>query len=233
MCPNSLQLSIFSKDWDACGWIKLVTIHWFFSLSSLSLSAAPCVPQNIQNNLDCLSGVLNVTWQSIGYVGRFHTSVVSNTGYVSSCKTNKHHCIIRNMQCGLTYNVTVVAEDESCNSSSSPTEQVITGRLSYRWQWQYLRCEWYVCLCLFAVWTLWMCENFESQRYMYRQLCVSSPWCIFDFVQSDLDLLSWGVVCVSILCWTNLIFCFLWGKYFLYFWYEKGFHAARHQFYYS
>ena len=104
-----------------------------YSLCSLSLSPAPCVPQNIQNNLDCLSGVLNVTWQSTGHVVWFHASVMSSKGHASSCRTDKRYCVVRNLQCGLTYNVTVVAQDESCNSSHSPTKQVITGMWSSRW----------------------------------------------------------------------------------------------------
>lgn len=98
----------------------------FILLLSL-FSPAPCVPQNIQNNLDCLSGVLNVTWQSTGYAPHFRASVVSSNGHVSICKTDKHHCIVHNMQCGLTYSVTVVAHDEACNSSHSPTKQINTG----------------------------------------------------------------------------------------------------------
>ncbi|XP_034531079.1 uncharacterized protein LOC117806306 [Notolabrus celidotus] len=91
------------------------------------IRTAPCVPQNIQNDLDCLSGVLNVTWQSTGYFKQFRTSVVSSNGDVSICKTNEHHCVVPNMQCGLTYNVTVWAEDEACNSSYSSTMQVVTA----------------------------------------------------------------------------------------------------------
>lgn len=86
------------------------------------------MPQNIQNDLDCLSGVLNVTWQSMGYVTHFRASVVSSKGHVSTCNTDKHHCVVRSMQCGLTYDVTVVAQDEACNSSSSPMKQVLTGK---------------------------------------------------------------------------------------------------------
>ncbi|XP_074491158.1 uncharacterized protein fndc7b [Sebastes fasciatus] len=91
------------------------------------IRTAPCVPQNVQTDLDCLSAVLNVTWQSTGDVSQFRTSVVSSKGHVSICQTTKHHCVVRNMQCGLTYNVTVVAQDEACNSSHSPTEQVLTA----------------------------------------------------------------------------------------------------------
>ncbi|XP_045906573.1 fibronectin type III domain-containing protein 7-like [Micropterus dolomieu] len=91
------------------------------------IRTAPCVPQNIQNNLDCLSGVLNVTWQSTGYFSQFRTSVVSSKGNISICTTDKLYCVVPNMQCGLTYNVTVVAQDKDCNSSSSPINQVVTA----------------------------------------------------------------------------------------------------------
>lgn len=94
------------------------------------LSPAPCVPQNIQKSLDCLNGVLNVTWQSTGFAAQFHTSVVSSSGDTSSCKTNQHHCSVDNMQCGHTYSVNVLAEDEACNSSYSPTQQITAGVFS-------------------------------------------------------------------------------------------------------
>ncbi|XP_039984445.1 uncharacterized protein LOC120790698 [Xiphias gladius] len=91
------------------------------------IRTAPCVPQNIQNNLDCLSGVLNVTWQSTGHFLQFHASVVSSNGHINSCMTDKHHCVVRNVQCDLTYSVTVAAEDGTCNSSRSPKKQVLTA----------------------------------------------------------------------------------------------------------
>ncbi|XP_006797927.2 uncharacterized protein LOC102776891 [Neolamprologus brichardi] len=91
------------------------------------IRTAPCVPQNIQNRLDCLSGVLNITWQSTGYFLNFRASVVNSEGQMSVCTTPMHYCVVQNMQCGQTYNVTVVAQDEACNSSHSPTEQVSTA----------------------------------------------------------------------------------------------------------
>uniref|UniRef100_A0A3B4UUE8 Fibronectin type-III domain-containing protein n=1 Tax=Seriola dumerili TaxID=41447 RepID=A0A3B4UUE8_SERDU len=91
------------------------------------IRTAPCVPQNIQNNLDCVSGVLNVTWQSTGYFVQFRASVASSKGHVSTCTTDKHYCVVDNVECDLTYSVTVVAEDMSCNSSQSPTKQVLAA----------------------------------------------------------------------------------------------------------
>lgn len=85
------------------------------------------MPQNVQNDLNCLSGVLNVTWQSSGNVSAFRISVESGEGHVSICETNELHCVVHNTQCGLTYNVSVVAQDEACNSYHSPQQQVLTG----------------------------------------------------------------------------------------------------------
>lgn len=92
----------------------------------------------MQTDLDCLSGVLNVTWQSTGHAPSFRASVMSSKGHVSACETDKHHCLVNGLQCGLTYNVTVVAQDEACNSSHGEAAQVTAGennpQLSMR-QW--------------------------------------------------------------------------------------------------
>lgn len=92
-----------------------------------ALSPAPCVPQDVQSHLDCLSGVLTVDWQSEGDVDLFRTSVVSSTGLVRGCLAEERQCVVRDMQCGLSYSVSVMAQDQACNSSSSPTMQVLTG----------------------------------------------------------------------------------------------------------
>ncbi|XP_067369826.1 mucin-3B [Channa argus] len=88
---------------------------------------APCVPQQVHYNLDCLSGALNITWQSTGYFVQFRASAASSKGHVSGCTTNSHYCTVPNLNCDTTYNVTVVAEDNNCNSSQSLTKQVLTA----------------------------------------------------------------------------------------------------------
>ncbi|XP_061884565.1 uncharacterized protein LOC133635404 [Entelurus aequoreus] len=91
------------------------------------IQSAPCAPHGIQKDFDCLSGVLNVTWQSTGYAPYFHASLLSSEGDVSGCVTDGHHCVVQGTRCGLTYDVTVVAKDGACNSSHSPAEQVTTA----------------------------------------------------------------------------------------------------------
>ncbi|CAB1419900.1 unnamed protein product [Pleuronectes platessa] len=91
------------------------------------IRTAPCVPQNIQSSLDCRAGVLNVTWQSTGHLLQSRATVASSEGHVSTCTTDEHSCLVPNMQCDLTYNVSVMAEDEACNSSQSPVVQVLSA----------------------------------------------------------------------------------------------------------
>ncbi|XP_034439595.1 uncharacterized protein LOC117760582 [Hippoglossus hippoglossus] len=90
------------------------------------IRTAPCVPQNIQNHLDCRARVLNVTWQSTGHLLQSRASAASSEGHVGTCTTDKHYCVVPIM-CDLTYNVSVVAEDEACNSSQSPMVQVLAA----------------------------------------------------------------------------------------------------------
>uniref|UniRef100_A0A3P9QGS6 Fibronectin type-III domain-containing protein n=1 Tax=Poecilia reticulata TaxID=8081 RepID=A0A3P9QGS6_POERE len=92
-----------------------------------TIRTAPCVPENIQTHLDCPSGVLNVTWKSTGYFTRFQASVANSKGHVNICTTGKNYCMVQNMECGTTYDVTVMAQDQACNSSHSPVKQVKTG----------------------------------------------------------------------------------------------------------
>ncbi|KAM3619311.1 uncharacterized protein V6R79_006036 [Siganus canaliculatus] len=91
------------------------------------IRTAPCVPQNVQNNLDCLSGVLNVTWESTGHFVHFHASVMSSSGHASGCRSDERHCVVGDLQCGSTYSVTVMAQDAACNSSVSAVKQLVTA----------------------------------------------------------------------------------------------------------
>ncbi|KAG7513796.1 fibronectin type III domain-containing protein 7 [Solea senegalensis] len=90
-------------------------------------STAPCVPQNIQHHLDCRDGVLNITWESTGHALQFCTSLSSSQGHITTCVADQHHSVMSNLQCDLMYNVSVMAMDNSCNSSHSPQEQLFTA----------------------------------------------------------------------------------------------------------
>lgn len=111
---------------------KLFKINFGFNrpLTLLSLLPAPCVPTDVQNALDCLSGVLTITWQQSGYTpNHYHAELTSSEGLLTVCDTNVTTCVVSRMQCGLTYSVVVVAHDDVCNSTYSPAQQVTAGRI--------------------------------------------------------------------------------------------------------
>ena len=102
----------------------------FPSLCSLAVHTAPCVPQSVHSDLDCLSGVLNITWQQDGDAHHFHATVRSSEGHTDVCDTEQPSCVVRGLRCGLSYSFDVVAHDEDhgCNSSSSAMQEVTAGR---------------------------------------------------------------------------------------------------------
>ena len=77
--------------------------------------------------LDCLAGSLNVTWQQSSDAQGYVATVTSSTGHTALCNTTEPHCLATDLQCGMNYNVTVRAYDETCNSSSSAVQHVATG----------------------------------------------------------------------------------------------------------
>ncbi|XP_071200535.1 mucin-3B [Salvelinus alpinus] len=89
------------------------------------VNTAPCAPTDVQNALDCLSGVLTITWQQSGYTpNHYHAELTSSESLLTVCDTNVTTCMVSRMQCGLTYSVVVLAHDDVCNSSYSPAQQV-------------------------------------------------------------------------------------------------------------
>uniref|UniRef100_A0A3B3BWR1 Fibronectin type-III domain-containing protein n=1 Tax=Oryzias melastigma TaxID=30732 RepID=A0A3B3BWR1_ORYME len=92
-----------------------------------TIHTAPCVPENIQDHLDCPSGVLNITWESTGHFVQFHASLRSQSGHVTGCTTDEPYCVVHDMHCDMTYEVTVQAQDENCYSSLSSVKSVIAA----------------------------------------------------------------------------------------------------------
>ncbi|XP_053096527.1 uncharacterized protein LOC113530559 [Pangasianodon hypophthalmus] len=91
------------------------------------VKTGPCVPQNIQTILVCQSTVLNVTWQQSGEATRYRAMVETSVGQVMFPVTDKPFFTVPNILCGLTYNVTVVAQNDKCNSSRSSVQSAISA----------------------------------------------------------------------------------------------------------
>lgn len=86
------------------------------------------MPQNIQVILACQSTVLNVTWQQSGEATLYRAVVQTSAGQAMFPVTDKPFFTVPNILCGLTYNVSVVAQNDKCNSSRSYVQSAISGK---------------------------------------------------------------------------------------------------------
>ncbi|XP_058265731.1 uncharacterized protein LOC131365857 [Hemibagrus wyckioides] len=91
------------------------------------VKTAPCVPQNVQAILACQSTVLNVTWQQSGEATQYRAMVEASAGQVIYTVTDKLFFTVSNILCGVTYNVTVLAQNDKCNSSHSSVRSAISA----------------------------------------------------------------------------------------------------------
>ncbi|XP_051946726.1 fibronectin type III domain-containing protein 7-like [Xyrauchen texanus] len=94
--------------------------HCNVSKSTITgLHSVPCVPDQLQANLSCGSGVADVSWHpSKGAV--FYTAVAQGYGgFASSCNSNSSTCKFTKLLCGLTYSISVTASNNVCTSDNS------------------------------------------------------------------------------------------------------------------
>nr|XP_015211037.1 PREDICTED: uncharacterized protein LOC102685057 [Lepisosteus oculatus] len=93
-----------------------------------TIKTAPCVPKNVETHLQCDSGTLSITWQDSDGAKYYYTTAERSDGEVLTCYSkNKTNCTIPYLHCGDTYNITVTAADESCNSSHSQPKAITTA----------------------------------------------------------------------------------------------------------
>uniref|UniRef100_A0A3P8XZQ8 Fibronectin type-III domain-containing protein n=2 Tax=Esox lucius TaxID=8010 RepID=A0A3P8XZQ8_ESOLU len=93
---------------------------------AVHFTTAPCSPQPVETQLNCLSGMLNIAWQPRAGATSYHATVQEGRN-IMMCDTNTSSCVVPNLSCGNTYNVTVVAQGQSCNSSHSEAKEISTA----------------------------------------------------------------------------------------------------------
>uniref|UniRef100_A0A3B3TCQ3 Fibronectin type III domain-containing protein 7-like n=1 Tax=Paramormyrops kingsleyae TaxID=1676925 RepID=A0A3B3TCQ3_9TELE len=91
-----------------------------------TIRTVPCVPQLVQGNVDCASNTLLVSWISIRVARTYAARILGSNGYSNSCTTADLSCSFSQLQCSQQYNISVLALDSQCNSTSSPAISVST-----------------------------------------------------------------------------------------------------------
>uniref|UniRef100_A0A674C2S3 Fibronectin type-III domain-containing protein n=3 Tax=Salmo trutta TaxID=8032 RepID=A0A674C2S3_SALTR len=93
----------------------------------LTLQSVPCNPSNVQASLQCLSNSAAVTWERASGAVLYQAVGTTDGGHQAMCNNSQTHCDLSGLQCGQTYNVTVVSKDNTCSSVDSDTAHVRTA----------------------------------------------------------------------------------------------------------
>ena len=70
-----------------------------------------------------------MSWQAAaGAVAYTVVAAEENSQHRTSCRSTTTSCQLNQLQCGKVYNLTVTAEDASCNSTGNISTTLMTGR---------------------------------------------------------------------------------------------------------
>ncbi|XP_039458353.1 fibronectin type III domain-containing protein 7-like [Oreochromis aureus] len=93
-----------------------------------TVQTGPCDSVNVTRVLHCGSDVATVSW--IASPGAVTHTVLAQDGtshdYIS-CRTNTTSCQLKQLQCGKVYNLTVMSEDATCNSTGASQHVIMTA----------------------------------------------------------------------------------------------------------
>ncbi|XP_055084667.1 fibronectin type III domain-containing protein 7-like [Periophthalmus magnuspinnatus] len=87
-----------------------------------TLYTGPCKPDNVSATYDCKKSSALLTWNENSKPVKYYASAVDDTGNMLYCHSNSSNCTFEGLQCGKTYNFTVLATDGTCNSSINDVE---------------------------------------------------------------------------------------------------------------
>lgn len=99
-------------------------VYLFFSLP------APCAPQNVVSELDCLSNFLTVRWNISRGAAFYLVAATGPEGPVNTCNTTAQQCKLQTLRCSSSYNVSVIAVNQQCNTSGGSILEINTGTVS-------------------------------------------------------------------------------------------------------
>ncbi|KAI3375007.1 hypothetical protein L3Q82_021535, partial [Scortum barcoo] len=101
------------------------------SPSQTVISTGPCDPVNVTSKLHCGSDTATVSWEAAA--GAVAYTVLAKDGgsqHYTSCRSYATSCQLSQLQCGNVYNLTVMAENATCNSTGSISTVLMTAPCS-------------------------------------------------------------------------------------------------------
>ncbi|XP_051554352.1 fibronectin-like [Myxocyprinus asiaticus] len=84
------------------------------------ISTAPCQPMAVEVHTDCQSKAALVSWEPSYVAQSYLLTAVGKDGNVITCNTSNSTCMLTDLRCSNTYNLSVSASNENCTSLPSP-----------------------------------------------------------------------------------------------------------------
>ncbi|XP_054624521.1 fibronectin type III domain-containing protein 7-like [Dunckerocampus dactyliophorus] len=118
LCDNSYEIFVDTHDGNCVSPFS----------SPQRLGPGPCDPVNVTTVLQCGSDAATVSWNaSAGATAYTVLAYKYGSQYQASCWAMATSCQLDGLQCGAIYNLTVLAEDTTCNSTGENTTILMTG----------------------------------------------------------------------------------------------------------
>ncbi|KAM4552488.1 fibronectin-like isoform 2-T2 [Odontesthes bonariensis] len=96
-----------------------------------TIQSAPCQPQGIRGNLDCVTNSAWISWDAAPGADGYTASAVGGDSYTANCTTSTNTtCEVEDLACGVFYNFTVTAKNSKCESQPSATIKLQTAPCS-------------------------------------------------------------------------------------------------------
>uniref|UniRef100_A0A8C4ISQ4 Fibronectin type-III domain-containing protein n=1 Tax=Dicentrarchus labrax TaxID=13489 RepID=A0A8C4ISQ4_DICLA len=122
-CASQYNITVTSQDSNCTS-----------SPSQTVLTTGPCDPVNVTSIYQCGSDKATVSWEAAaGAVAYTVHAQEGSSQHYSSCRSNTTSCQLNQLQCGKVYNLTVMAEDATCNSTGDISTTLMTGRTEEHW----------------------------------------------------------------------------------------------------
>ncbi|XP_015242186.1 PREDICTED: uncharacterized protein LOC107092315 [Cyprinodon variegatus] len=88
---------------------------------STSVLTWPCMPVGISTSQDCISGIVEITWDSSNGSDYYTANMQTDTGISEKCMSESNSCSVMALTCGHNYSVSVTASNQQCNITSEET----------------------------------------------------------------------------------------------------------------
>lgn len=87
------------------------------------MNSGPCAPQHVEVQYSLSIGQLS--WDRSRAATRYTAQAVADQGSVLSCSTSDTSCVLYNVSCSQTYDITVTAHNDICQGAAVSTSTTL------------------------------------------------------------------------------------------------------------